>query len=438
LTTMSSAELGARAADASRPGRIALPRRLAILSPVVPPHDSGQAILLHRMFRDVRPDHYRLLTFEDPSEVLRLRRISLPSLPVRPEYLPPGRPLRRYSRNGLTWARQIANPVLRMVRGARDVARVVKRERCHAILACSGGTGLYDLTAGLLASRIAGVPFYAYLLDWWRYQLEIGLTGLGLERYRCIAPHLERLVLRAADGVIVPNEVQADDYRRLYGVRSTVIHNSCDDEVFAVPDEASWPAQTGELRIVYTGQIYDAHFGALRNLTEAARLLEREGVTFHIYSAQTEAEVARGGVGSPAIFHHHLPPPDVYSVQRRADIVVLPLALDSPYPELIRTASPLKLGELLACGRPLLVHAPRGSFVTWYADRYQCGVAVDQDDPAQLVDAIRRIRDDAGLRHRVKKNAQARARLDFTIAAARAQLIQLLAAGAPVSARSDS
>nr|MBA3242661.1 glycosyltransferase [Acidobacteriota bacterium] len=116
----------------------------------------------------------------------------------------------------------------------------------------------------------------------------------------------------------------------------------------------------------------------------------------------------------------------ITAIQRRADLLFLPLAFKSPYPELVRTSAPGKLGEYLAAGRPVLAHAPPDSFVVWYLRRYECGLVVDETDPHKLASAIERVLDDAALRRTLGERASEQAQSDFSISTARARFFALL------------
>jgi glycosyltransferase involved in cell wall biosynthesis len=114
-------------------------------------------------------------------------------------------------------------------------------------------------------------------------------------------------------------------------------------------------------------------------------------------------------------------------IQREADILFLPLAFESPYePVLINTSSTSKLGEYLAARQPILVHAPKASFVSWYFRRNECGLVVDESDPAKLARGIEQILSDESLRQKLSENAWERAQTDFSVAAAQDAFDELL------------
>lgn len=124
-----------------------------------------------------------------------------------------------------------------------------------------------------------------------------------------------------------------------------------------MPIKAPWPADVEEVRIVYTGAIYQAHFDAFRNLVLALDQINLKK-TIYIYSSRTQAQLERDGIQGHVVYHDHVEHRKSIEEQRRADILFLPLAFNSIYPNIIRTSSPGKMGEYLASGRPVLVHAP--------------------------------------------------------------------------------
>lgn len=433
-----------------------LPVKIAVLSQIAPPMPAyGQAVLLYRILKDVDPAYYCLIS--DRSQETGTPpegRDSTPRLPGRYHYLRPGVPetgdepagdsdlspasgsqgsgvmgrVKTWTRRvpGAVGARWIAGQLRLMLRRAKAVARIVGRENCGAVLACSGEP--FDLPAGYLASKLARVPFYVYLFDDYLYQWR------PYPFYYSVARRAEPIVVKNAVGVIVLNEYVRDEYRRRYtGVEPTVVRNA-----FEIPAINEGAAQTNtvrdrDLRILYTGSVYHAHYDAFCNLLAALRGLESPGARLHLHTGQAREELEAEGIGGPAIvFHQHLDSSEVFETQREADILFLPLAFDSPIPEVIRTSCPMKTGEYLASGRPILVHAPADSFLSWYFKKHECGVVVDKRDPEELARAISRIVGDAGLREKIGCNARARAEADFDLAVAQDEFVKVFEAGTKV------
>jgi glycosyltransferase involved in cell wall biosynthesis len=192
--------------------------------------------------------------------------------------------------------------------------------------------------------------------------------------------------------------------------------------------EIPWPADPGEIKIVYTGAVYHAHYDAFHNLLVALQEIGRPEIKLHLYTAQTNKLLEEKQMIGQAVYHEHLPLSQVREVQEQADILFLPLAFKSPIVEVIKTSAPAKLGEYMATGRPILVHAPQDSFLSWYFKRHECGLVVDRSEPARLVQAIRRILEDSALRRQLKTNAMRQARTDFSLEASRAEFFKLFSA----------
>jgi glycosyltransferase involved in cell wall biosynthesis len=136
--------------------------------------------------------------------------------------------------------------------------------------------------------------------------------------------------------------------------------------------------------------------------------------------------LAQKGIDGPVVIHRARPLTEMPGNQRRAVILFLPLSFNSPYPEVIKTSAPGKLGEYLASRRPILVHAPADSFVAWYFRRYDCGVVVDREDPEALRRAIEEILNNVELQQKLCANAWDRALADFSCQVVQIRFAELL------------
>ncbi len=77
--------------------------------------------------------------------------------------------------------------------------------------------------------------------------------------------------------------------------------------------------------------------------------------------------------------------------QARSTILFLPLAFESPLPLMIRQNFPTKAMDYLRSGRPILVHAPPDSYLTWLAKKEGFALVVDRPDIEELAAAIDRL-----------------------------------------------
>jgi glycosyltransferase involved in cell wall biosynthesis len=387
--------------------------KFALISNILPPSHTAHAAVINRLLRDRDPETYCLLSARNYDT--RERRAYSDRLPGRYYRL------RKFRLTGGQWFGLVGriNSLLVVLRAVM-IARILRREKCNAVIACTGGDEIVDFAAGYLASRLTGTRFYAYLLDQFSHMANFGL-GTSLLR------HLEPMIMKGAAGVIVHNELMAVEVRRQFSVEPVVIHNPCDLSSYEAarvgqPDASS----NGQVRIVYTGQVGTLHYAAFHNLLAAIDLLEREDARLHLYTIQRRQSLEEAGIRGPVVYHQREPLSAMPSIQVQANILFLPLAVHSPHPEITRTAAPGKMGEYLAARRPILVHAPADSFLVWYFRRHDCGLVVDRDDPAELAQALRRLLSDAGLCRRLSERAWERARADFSVTKARKRFDALL------------
>ncbi len=386
--------------------RKTLPAKLGILSHVLPPAPTGQAVVLYKLLKDLPKDDYCLITFEgDAPPVTDNATVRLEA---HSHTLGPGA---RVTRKG-KGARKadlstLVSLVLTFLRRTFNLYRLIQRERIEILVPCTAN--LLDIPVGLAAGRLAGVPVVPYLFDDYIHQWR----GKG----RSLARLLESRLAPHAKHFIFANDYLADDYRKRYpAIPGTVIYNA--SEICELSDleteRALFPAD--EVSIVYTGAIYRAHYDAFRNLIRALGEIPNSDVKLHIFTAEPPNSLLENRITGDSVIHHaHVPQADVSQILRQADILFLPLSFDLPIREVIRTSLPGKTAEYLSVARPILVHAPPGSFISGYFSRNECGLVVDVPDPAALKEAIEALLGDADLQARLSARARKAALRDFDL-----------------------
>jgi glycosyltransferase involved in cell wall biosynthesis len=396
-------------------------QKVGIVSHVLPPAPSGQAVVLYRLLAGTPPERYFLISREN-YEGGKGADSASEKLPGRYYRFAPPFALRVPGVPLLSGPAASLNAWIAIRSRARQIARIARKEDCGALVGCTGD--LYDLPATAIAGRWTGLPVILYLFDDYVHQW----TGHS----RKLAASLEPGIFRAARAVIVPNEHARAEYAKRYGVVGTIIRNPC-----PIPDLVKMKGGErvfgpGAVHVVYTGAVYHAQGDAFRNLIEAIRRLSPKRIQLHIFTAQSFSELERQGIGGPmVVLHPHIPQAEVAAILRQADVLFLPLAFRSPIQEVIRTSAPGKMGEYLAVGRPILVHAPRDSFPSWYFRSNGCGIVADSEEPGDLAVAVERICADPELRDRVSAAARAAAERDYDLHNVRRSFESLLREVAP-------
>lgn len=386
-----------------------MPSKIAILSHVLPPSWSGQSMVLFRLLADWPADRYCLLSIRDYNrDDAEPNPDGLACAKLPANYHCVGeKHLFRYGRN--LFVRLVKNPVnlvRETLRRANSIQAVVTEENCLCLAACSGD--LIDIPAGYLAAKRLGIPFVVYMFDDYArvYQEPI---------QRRFAKAVWNRIALSQPVVIVPNEFLRRRYVRQYHLDPVVIANPLGE---MPAEKKAFANRSTGLRVVYTGALYDAHYDAVVNLVEALKLIGPPA-KLDIYTACSAENLRNHGICGPVTIHPHVPHAEAGRLQREADVLFLPLAFHSPFPRIIQTSAPGKMGEYLASGTPILVHAPADSFVSWYFRRNQCGIVVDREEPRLLAQALARLSEDAALCEQVTANARQCALKDFGLEQAR-------------------
>ena len=148
--------------------------------------------------------------------------------------------------------------------------------------------------------------------------------------------------------------------------------------------------EAGGFRVVYAGNL-----GVMQNvdlLIETANVLRTEpGIRFYIigdgaYRQKLRSKAEAYGLTN-VTFLPMQPPERAPLIYSAADVNVIPLRKD-----IYRTALPSKTATCLACGKPIILAiGTAGGFAGLAAERAGC-LVTEPDDPAQLADAIRAVR----------------------------------------------
>ena len=268
------------------------------------------------------------------------------------------------------------------------------------------------------------LPFYFFILDDYANQWNDPFERSFLREY---GPG----IIKKADKIIVTNECLKKEYESLYGITTVLLHNPTDLKRYPISNYGSFSQD--ETRIVYTGDVGEAHYDAFRNIIAALEMIGNHDIRIHIYTGRRKARLIKERITGPfVVVHPHQHISSIPKIQQNADILFLPLAFHSDFPEfIINSASPGKMGEFLAAGRPILVHAPPGSFVSWYFKKHGCGLVVDSPSVKELASAIRRLMKDGELREKISLAAREAAFRDFDADSIRSQFKRIVSQDQP-------
>jgi len=273
--------------------------------------------------------------------------------------------------------------------------RIIEEENIKILL------GYSDYGPALLSSyllhRITKKPLFLFFYDLYR--------GNNFSPpYKILACLLEPRLFRAASKIFVMNEALKNFYQKKYKRKDIVIiHNS-------IPVPKSRPSFTLKphepYRIVFTGTVYWPQAGAIRNLIRAINTIKKPKIQLWLYTPHTKAFLNDQGIfeSQRVIFASGLPS-EMPDIQKSADILFVPLAFKTKSPLLIATSSPGKTSEYLVSSRPILIHAPKDSYISRYAKEQNFALVVDKENNERLRQAIIQLISNRKLTEKLVNNA---------------------------------
>lgn len=296
-------------------------------------------------------------------------------LPRPPDWLPAG--------IGAAYA-----PLLkvRQVRAEQRVfelaAALIREQRIDAVLT-------YPVTPWILFAAVRlrrafpRVRFVFYVLDDW----EGHHTCFGLPFTPQRRAALDEIVRTADVRFACSYEMQAD-YERRFGNAWLVLHKGVkpgDVAPRTLPPQRPW-------RILYAGGLNVFRADAVAAFVEGlSRFRERSG------HAATLTLLGEGpnALATPEVasrdFVHIEPWVDPAECRRRraeADLLYLPLSLQSRLARIANLAMPAKFSEYLAAGRPVIFHVPAASEVQHLAEGAGLPLTLNTADPEAICETL--------------------------------------------------
>ena len=274
---------------------------------------------------------------------------------------------------------------------------IVRKEGVKNILATTYGG--FEVAA-YLVHKISRRRLFLYLFD--IYQ-ESQITRWGRFKSRLMEP----LLIYSARKVFVMSEFLKEHIERKYGIEPVFIPHPIDTSFTYNNDIEKLPVREGKpFTVVYTGMIYHAQVDGILNMVKVVNSMDDGEVVFRVYSPQSIESLERKGIKGHNVFCGFVPSKDIPFVQQEADVLFISYSFNTRYPLVIKTASPGKIAEYLAAGRPIIVNAPGDSYISYYARAKGFGIVVDKNDHSQLKEAVLRLMNDGALCCQLVDNAR--------------------------------
>jgi glycosyltransferase involved in cell wall biosynthesis len=374
----------------------------AIVNYWVPPILYGSAGKVYRLFIHLPLDNYCVVT-SSPGAASEIPDGGK-KLPCRYHHLPSE--WRRIPVCG-GWFREFTlwlNLWLKVIQRARNIRRVLLRERCRCAVTFTGECE--DLPASFLAAKMAGCLFCLVIDDDYINQwTEAHKKWLS----RQVGP----FAVKHCDALFFVSESLREAYKRRYGVSGEVLHTPTLEGVGEAPAEIPIGRENGEIKIIFSGTVYELNADMVSAVLKAAALAAEWRVKVHLYTWQTRDQLSAMGVKGEFVLHKTESVDALLNIQRQSDILLLGLGFNPQHKDLVKTSFPSKLTDYLVSGRPILAVLPPESCAADFLRKNQCAHVVESADPLEIAEGISHIVRNDAYRVQLVKNAFSVAREEF-------------------------
>lgn len=174
----------------------------------------------------------------------------------------------------------------------------------------------------------------------------------------------------------------------------------------------------GEYWVTYAGSISTSY--DIKNLIDAGRLLESEGVQLQILGTGSEAEMLQTYSAGFSNIHFwgYVPYPKMAAVLSKSDIVVNSFVKGAPQ-SIVN-----KVGDYLASGKPMINTLENPVFCNLIQNE-KVGQNVEANNPEALKNAILLLKNNSSLSEELGRNARALAEAEFDRKAAYPRIVEL-------------
>ncbi len=255
----------------------------------------------------------------------------------------------------------------------------------------------------LLVSEYAKKPLIFHMMDDW----PATIREHGLFRrywYRKVDTELKTLVSRASVLMSISDEM-AREYKRRYGRDFIAFQNPIDIEFWEKYQRHDYRI-TDEPSLVYAGRTGP---GIQRSLETVAKAIQAVNTSLDIsmrFILQIERLPAWASKYDCVEHRAFVPYRELPRVFAEADFLILPYDFSKRSISFIKYSMPTKAPEYMASGTPIIIYAPEVTAIVKYAQEYEWGKVIVDDEVASLASGIMEMVRNREHRQRIAENAK--------------------------------
>lgn len=363
---------------------------LIITSSNFPPVGTGTGIIMNRIFKYFNKNSFCIL-MGNPFKIGRPVDVNL-KLKCKYYYCPSPKEGGKGANTRFNRVSEYLYILLVIIKGYW----ICRREKIDHILAVPWRS--FEIAAYVL-HKLLKIQLSVYLFDLYSAHGRMG-------RFRdYIMKKFEKFFIKSSSATFVMSESLKDLYMKRYDIETIYIPHPVEINNYNIKNKYNQFPQK-EINIVFTGQINSGQSILIKNLCVAIKGIHNFFIKLKIFTTgDIKSHRTNLHIFNSFIEVSYAPPQAIIKIQKEADILYLPMAFEQLPPEIIRTASPGKMSEYLAVGKPILVHAPGYSYVSNYAKREGWGYVVNEPGSLGLRKAILQLITEEELRVKLVNNS---------------------------------
>ena len=369
-------------------------KTLAVAAISFPPVLIGPAILMGNLFRHFPKGSYHVLTGRlDYSNWLPIDDDSkLPAPYTFTRY-----PRRNYRGDLFRRIRSLLHDLFAIIEVTAKGLKIIRKENINSIFVVADH---YVELAALLMHWLTGKKIVVWMPDLYYHYDYVYISKVT----KLFLRFLEPLILKSANNVLVASETTEEYYKGKYGIETNELRHSV--ELNRYNELPNKQPENDVFTIVYTGIVTHGHYDSILDMVSVIEGFRDINIKFLLVTTADHDQLKQIGIKGKRVVYNVADREEIPEIQQSADILFLPLAFKY-YSDLnVRTASPSKLPEYLAAGRPILVYAPPHSYYVKYAREHKFALVVDQNDPDLLRQAILKLKNNNKLCRELVINAK--------------------------------
>lgn len=248
--------------------------------------------------------------------------------------------------------------------------------------------------AGYIFCRLSKIKYVLYFHD----IFEEAQTKPTRIFQRILAKIFEKGMIKNAQPLVTLTTGLKKHYLQKYGKDSVLLPHGIDTDRINMDKLTSLGFQrkqrdNPQINILYSGSVYDNQYNAIKPFIDA---LNRSDLNYKliITSSQPKEYFDSIGLSGKDIEVKFFPNRDqLYELQKKADILYLPISFDSKIPVETNTTIPTKLFDYFLAMKPIFVHAPRDCTLYEFCEENKIGYLCSSKNEKEILTIIRKIKD---------------------------------------------